>query len=480
MKKISNLGGRLKDWLAQTFPDSSSGQLTAGADLQTLEDRVLYSASPIPVDPGDAVVADMSDLFDTSGQDAFDQQFDFLAAAIDDVYQLDAGTGDLETTETGDGEPGSEDGDTNDVAFQSSGTGEDASADGTGTASTTEELQWVFDSQPLTSQSGDEVLVVARGGAAANQPPTSADTILHIDIGTEGTSDNRQPEASQNTQIQFSETDFAYEDAEHSADPGVDAFTELKIYSAPHFGELRHGGTLITQAVIDLQPDGYVVQIDQIDDLRFTAAAGESGIAQFGFRVNDGHDNSDLLYTMRLHVDVGPQVIISTDGDGPADANLPEFDDNHALSLGGPDLNLFPSDTRGDWNVAFEQQTGGSVDGLHFVTEDTLVAGSQLLTGDVLFSIRENSLTIDLKSFDGNDPGLTTVSDEDILVYRDNQGTIEYYRLVNLPGSIGDVVAFTLAESNTIIGDEFIGAGDLLYVTNAGEHKSDPAFTFRR
>ena len=321
----------------------------------------------------------------------------------------------------------------------------------------------------LTFQSGDETFYAARGGAAANQTPTSADTILHLDIGTEGTSDSRQPEASLNTQIQFSETDFTYQDAEHTADPNVDAFTQLNIYTAPHFGELRHGGTLITQAVIDLQPDGYVVQIDQIDDLRFTAAAGESGIAQFGFRVNDGHDNSDLLYTMRLHVDVGPQVIISTDGDGPADANLPAYEDNHALSLGGPDLNLFANDTRGDWTVAFEQQTGGSVDGLHFVSDDTLVAGAQLLTGDVLFSISENELTIDLKSFDGNDPGLTSVQDEDILVYRDNQGTIEYYRLVDLPTSNRSAVAFTLAESNTIIGDQFIAAGDLLYVDKAGD-----------
>ena len=98
MKKISKLGGRLKDWLAQTFPAPDVGQLTVGADLQTLEDRVLYSASPIPVDPGDAVIAEMPDMFDAGGHDSIDQQFDFLAASMDDVYQLDAGTADLQTS----------------------------------------------------------------------------------------------------------------------------------------------------------------------------------------------------------------------------------------------------------------------------------------------------------------------------------------------------------------------------------------------
>ena len=80
MNFISKVSQHLTDWLCEESQMAGAESLP---DLQSLEDRVLYSAAPVPLEMFDAPSADVQ-------LDQLDQQLDFISEAVEELQFQDA------------------------------------------------------------------------------------------------------------------------------------------------------------------------------------------------------------------------------------------------------------------------------------------------------------------------------------------------------------------------------------------------------
>jgi hypothetical protein len=113
---------------------------------------------------------------------------------------------------------------------------------------------------------------------AVNDAPASADSEI----------------TGQQDQIfSFSVGDFPFSDIDG------DPLSEVQITSLTDKGELQLNGTPVTA--------GQTIPAVQIGQLTFTPAPGEFGLpyTSFGFKVSDGQDFSDQVYTMVINVEEG-------------------------------------------------------------------------------------------------------------------------------------------------------------------------------
>ena len=83
-----NWSAFLSNWITGTFSEEQPTNL----DLQSLEDRVLYSAGPVPVDMAQPEIVE-SGMDSIELSESMESQFDFVADAIE-AYEAE----DLEAT----------------------------------------------------------------------------------------------------------------------------------------------------------------------------------------------------------------------------------------------------------------------------------------------------------------------------------------------------------------------------------------------
>ncbi len=141
------------------------------------------------------------------------------------------------------------------------------------------------------------------------------------------------------------------------------------------------------------------------------------------------------------------------------------------LQLGDPDLMLEPGISNGSLNQVVNLDMFGDGDvkirGLHFVTTDIMVGGTggiQLLAGDVILA------TNDDESLNGTGLNSLDTDKEDVFVFRPDSvgnyaaGTF-FMLLDNVSGNA--IEAITLVETDTMIGDTIVHAGDFLFADNS-------------
>ena len=316
-------------------------------------------------------------------------------------------------------------------------------------------------------------LNIASFAAGINQTPDVIDSNFH---------------RLENHQAPFKASDFDYVDDES------DPLTKVSIRSLP-VGNLFYQGNLITQADIDASPDGFVIDIANIGDLNYVQAASmqdQYGLDQdsFEYRVHDGNNFSVDNATMSIDVSAEDRLWISTVDSGTGAGYVPDYTGTGTLQFGGPNFDLGDPST-GYWSSQFNlDKFGYEIDGLHYVTDAiTLGTNSQvsLNAGDILFSVSDTAPTlpngdVDIKAIQPPIPIGTgmTFGNEDIVLFRPSAGdysTGQFTVVVDLTGgpenyNANDLNAFTLVETDTIIGDKSVSAGSFLFAKSGADSHS--------
>ncbi len=207
-----------------------------------------------------------------------------------------------------------------------------------------------------------------------------------------------------------------------------------------------------------------------------------SNVASFAFLVYDSNRFSAEPASMSISVTPANRLWISTVGDklpGPLAAGLSAWSKGDTLQFGGTSLNL-GSNTAGGLLKQFRLDVfapGANLDAIHLVHETVTLGGlvsTSLQAGDIVFSADRNILL----------PGLAqTVEAGDIVVFRPlstDYLTGTFLMLVDRSAvlaangfNLSDVVALTIAEKETQLGDVVIQKGEILLTLDTPYGKND-------
>lgn len=221
------------------------------------------------------------------------------------------------------------------------------------------------------------------------------------------------------------------------------------------------------------------------------------GTYTIGLEVNDGRggiDSTTATVTVTPPLGTTASVVLSTAADtstgGTADSDA--WTRGTVVELGDPNLSLTPSSTAGTFSSVFnidDFAADGDVDinGLHYVTSNLTVGSANsidLQIGDVLFSTNRD------ESFNG---GTLATEDSDVVLFRPDapgdysSGTFSVV-LSDLSSVTGffdpastdvDIIALTLVEKDTLIGDEIVNRGDFLYTKTEDAAGANDIYVFR-
>ncbi|MBT8484859.1 MAG: DUF4347 domain-containing protein [Phycisphaerae bacterium] len=160
------------------------------------------------------------------------------------------------------------------------------------------------------------------------------------------------------------------------------------------------------------------------------------------------------------------------------------WDKGDLVKMTGPGLQYGPGGTGGSFSEAFDIDlfaAGAKTNAVHYVTNGITIGGSgfQLQRGDILLSM-EDTKTLTSTSV-ASDPGFTnnlTASKADVFVFRpDTPGDYSsgtFAMLLEDPSGNGkDVRAITLVEQDTTVGDADLSAGDFLFTYADGAVAQD-------
>ena len=87
-KQKNNIKDILSNWISGVLAEEDSGEVPSSVDLQSLEERVLYSAGPVPMDLAPSVeVVELGET-DTNYFDSIETNFDSLEESLD-AYEND-------------------------------------------------------------------------------------------------------------------------------------------------------------------------------------------------------------------------------------------------------------------------------------------------------------------------------------------------------------------------------------------------------
>ena len=207
--------------------------------------------------------------------------------------------------------------------------------------------------------------------------------------------------------------------------------------------------------------------------------------------VDDAGDADDATYTVTVTNVAGTgtlglvlnpspgvdQLWLSVDGDTPSGTGIEGQDsltDGTVLFYADSDLTLEPGTTGGLAHLAFNLDdftTSGdaTLDGVHYVSQAVTVgsgAGSfDLLPGDVVFAAGGD------ETWNNSDLSTTDTKRQDLILFRPD--TVGDYSAgtfsILLENAIAKGIhALTLIESDTLVGDEVIGAGNFLVAHTGG------------
>jgi len=440
MNFISKVSQHLTDWFCV---ESQSVSADSMPDLQSLEDRVLYSASPIPIEL--LVEAPNVDV----DLEQMDQQLDILTEAVEQLQYDDSS--DLASLQFDSDDPLPQ------LVFGNEPQAElpdeepseliviDSAADASGemlidaiNVLTGVGVAANDDLMRIADQSGDGDLEYTAGllnndiafsssiieswnysiqetladeSGTSNEQEASQQNDL-ADFNTDGKSAVVLEDATaevareidsasqaavavgsvavglENFGIQFTPADFDF------TDPEGDPLQSIRIESVPvdgsmnPFGELTFFGMPIDQMVIDSN-GGFVIASDSILNLQWNPPAEVHGtnVATFEFSVRDGQTWSEPA-TIQLDLNAEDRLLVSTSGDSSATTSIPG-DGSGTLLIGGSDP-TFGDDTFGFLSEQFEP-FGVSVDAVHFVNRGIEIGSgitAFLNEGDILFSVK--------------------------------------------------------------------------------------------
>lgn len=221
------------------------------------------------------------------------------------------------------------------------------------------------------------------------------------------------------------------------------------------------------------------------------------GSYTIGLEVDDGRGGTDTTtatLTIVPQLGAAASVVLSTAADtndggvGGADS----WTRGSVVEFGDPNLSLTPASTSGTFSTVFnidDFADDGDVDinGLHYVTANITVGGSDsidLQVGDVLFSTHAN------ESYNG---GAVTSLDDDVLLFRPdtpgNYASGTFSKVLSGLSSVTgfmdsasaalDILAVTLVEKDTLIGDEIVHRGDFLYTRTEDGAGANDIYVFR-
>jgi len=155
----------------------------------------------------------------------------------------------------------------------------------------------------------------------------------------------------------------------------------------------------------------------------------------------------------------------TADVSGSGTPGLTDWSSSELLGFGDPNISFEPGTTDGTFSSLFDLDSYASaamsIDAVHVVSSNITVGGGgntvDLQTGDVLFSVVENSIT-----FTGLDAVAVPVSKTDVARFRPSDETFEIVLDNVLNPSVGGL---TLVEKNTTVGDSDLTAGSFLLNT---------------
>ena len=154
-------------------------------------------------------------------------------------------------------------------------------------------------------------MILVIGTATPNTAPTATDNTVTTD---------------RNTEYTFTAADFGFTDID-----AADTLASVKITTLETAGDLELDGT-------DVELDDVISRAD-IDDekLTFTPASGATGdpYATFGFKVNDGTDESAAAYTMTVDVKIANLLVSNVGQTSSGGISLAEKDQAQAFTTGG-------------------------------------------------------------------------------------------------------------------------------------------------
>ena len=217
---------------------------------------------------------------------------------------------------------------------------------------------------------------------------------------------------------------------------------------------------------------GTVTDINSaINGMSFTPTNGYTGSATLQIVTNDqgnsgsggARSDTDLV---SISVNSASLWISSKDNSTvpPASGGI-SWTDGEVIKFSDPNLALDPGTTSGTFSTVFDldsftQDGNGDVNALHYVTH-TVTVGSggstvTLQAGDVLLSTGTNETL-----------GGVAVTTRDVILFRpttpDNYSSGTFSVLLRDPGATGkDIWGIALVETNTIIGDATLSAGEFL------------------
>lgn len=191
------------------------------------------------------------------------------------------------------------------------------------------------------------------------------------------------------------------------------------------------------------------------------------------------NNNGQLMLQRALAWASGSQAIAEKKGiwfatrndvTSSGNADLASWTSGQVLSLSAPGLTLEPDTTGGKLSAVFNlddfaNDTKARIDALHYVTSDITLGGDHsvsLLPGDVLLSVADDEILTSINSIQ--------VGAEDVFVYRplspEDYSAGNFIFLLDMSMlTANGVVAISLVERDTLVGDGGLNTGDILLGT---------------
>lgn len=214
------------------------------------------------------------------------------------------------------------------------------------------------------------------------------------------------------------------------------------------------------------------------------------GAYTIGLQVDDGRGGigtTSTTLTVVPPLGTSASLVISTADDTPTGgtAGSDSWTRGTVVELGNPNLSLTPTTTSGSFSSVFNIDDfvgDGDIDinALHYVTSNITIGSTNsidLRVGDILFSSNND------ETYDG---GAITAEDSDVMMFRPDtpgdysSGTFQKVLSgLDVLAGITDVKALTLVEKDTLIGDELVSRGDLLFTGSSSTSPATNIYIFR-
>ena len=260
------------------------------------------------------------------------------------------------------------------------------------------------------------------------------------------------------------------------------------ITSSDSIYAMENSTAVATITAADLEGDTLIFSITGGTDAALFSIDAASGVLTFNspHALSAGDDaNGDDIYEVTVEVSDGsltgsktlavnltPDTFLwfSTVGLSTSSSGVPgldAWDRGDLLQVSDPSLSLENGGTTsGTFDIltsfnAMAQDGVTDISGLHYVAKDFVVGDYQLYAGDVLISFAESeTLTSD---------NTIAANADSVLVFRaaasGDYSAGSWYKLLDNP--IGQTIgAFTLIESDTLVGDKTLTAGNFLIASN--------------